>query len=461
MLRGEITGRVDVNYWRLTPIVNRRFENPLFPIVRLGSVVTTVQYGSSVLAKSEPPGVPMLRMNNLQDDGWDLSDLKYVEMSEREVDRYRLVPGDILFNRTNSKELVGKCAVFRESGEWVFASYLIRVRTNDSVLAPQFAADFLATGIGRLQIDRLSRQIIGMTNINAEEIRELRIPLPAVDKQRELVAAMDAARSERHAKLAQAEASLAGMDEFLCEALRLSPPVLDSRRAFAVETLQVKGKQIAPSAYAPELQHFLGALRRGGFSTSRLCDEVALNPRVALGDFGDDTLVSFIPMDAVADGATGDVNPQVRPLGEVRKGYTPFAEGDLLWAKITPCMQNGKISIANNLANGIGFGSTEFHVLRPTSDRVISEYLFVFMAQRSLRQIARLAFTGSAGQQRVPQEFLAQLPLPLPPREVQESIAAEARYRRTEARRLRAEAEARWLQAKRWFEEQLLGPAAP
>jgi restriction endonuclease S subunit len=120
----------------------------------------------------------MLRMNNLQANGWDLSDIKYVELTEKELANWKLETGDIVFNRTNSKELVGKCEVFRESGTWVFASYLMRLRVNEDAAIPEFVSAFLNGPTGRAQIDRESRQIIGMSNINAEEIRTLRVPLP-------------------------------------------------------------------------------------------------------------------------------------------------------------------------------------------------------------------------------------------------------------------------------------------
>lgn len=180
ILRGDIATRWDVGFWRLSSLVEERLSRSLHPIVNLGADLLSLQYGSSALAHTEPTGVPILRMTNLQEDGWEFDDLKYVDLSEREVENYRLKPGDILFNRTNSKELVGKCAVFREEGTWVFASYLIRVRTDTKRLIPDFVADFLSTSFGRLQIDRLSRQIIGMTNINADEIRDLRIPRSAI-----------------------------------------------------------------------------------------------------------------------------------------------------------------------------------------------------------------------------------------------------------------------------------------
>ncbi len=209
--RGELTGRIDVNFWRLTPLFKTRFANPRFPLVELGKIVQLVQYGSSALASAERHGVPIIRMNNLQNDGWDLSDLKYIALSSGELETYRLKVGDILFNRTNSKELVGKCEVFREPGDWVFASYLIRVRLSNGGL-PQFISDFLSTSAGRLQIDRFSRQIIGMTNINAEELRQILIPLPQDSvKQEEFVSTMDRMRAARKRKLDEANALLAGI----------------------------------------------------------------------------------------------------------------------------------------------------------------------------------------------------------------------------------------------------------
>ena len=92
----------------------------------------------------------MIRMNNLQADGWDFRDLKYMELSLKDATRYVLQPGDILFNRTNSKELVGKCEVFHESGAWVFASYLIRVRLNADLAVPEFVSLFCCSALPRL-----------------------------------------------------------------------------------------------------------------------------------------------------------------------------------------------------------------------------------------------------------------------------------------------------------------------
>jgi len=163
---------------------------------RMRDLIGLIQYGTSEKAHDEPSGVPVLRMNNIIGGQLDVSNLKYLHLSRSELEKLKLVDGDILFNRTNSKELVGKCAVFHESGEYVFASYLIRVRLKPNVADPDFVAFIINSPIGRRQIDTLSRQIIGQANINTEELKSLEIPLPSLAIQREIMARVKELRAE-------------------------------------------------------------------------------------------------------------------------------------------------------------------------------------------------------------------------------------------------------------------------
>lgn len=154
-------------------------------------------------------------------------------------------------------------------------------------------------------------------------------------------------------------------------------------------------------------------------------DEVArINERdTAIRELPDELVVTFVPMSAV-DGESGSIAlPEERTLGAVRKGYTPFAEDDVIFAKITPCMENGKAAIARGLRNGRGFGSTEFHVLRPEPG-VSSEWLYYFVRQASFREDAKASFTGTAGQLRVPTRFLEGYSIPVPPLPEQHRIVA-------------------------------------
>jgi type I restriction enzyme, S subunit len=134
--------------------------------------------------------------------------------------------------------------------------------------------------------------------------------------------------------------------------------------------------------------------------------------------------ISFVPMSLVSE--DGDIDTSnSRPINEVDKGFTYFKEEDVLFAKITPCMENGKGAIARNLVNGLGAGSTEFHVIRPIEGKTSSEWIFWFLRNKNTRLLAEKNMTGSAGQKRVPKAFLENVLIPLPTLDNQEQIVHE------------------------------------
>lgn len=155
-----------------------------------------------------------------------------------------------------------------------------------------------------------------------------------------------------------------------------------------------------------------------------LIEAVELNPGPDRGSIPDDLDVSFVPMAAV-EAATGRMDATaIRRFGEVKKGYTVFREGDVLFAKITPCMENGKMAVARGLRNGVGCGSTEFHVLRPKPG-VDAQYVYHFVSSASFRAEAAHHMTGAVGQKRVPAAFLERCEIPLPDQDEQRRIVAE------------------------------------
>ena len=164
-----------------------------------------------------------------------------------------------------------------------------------------------------------------------------------------------------------------------------------------------------------------------------------VNPRTArTGHSGEETAVSFVPMAAVDERFGTIAVREERSLAEVSKGFTAFMDGDVLFAKITPCMENGKAALARNLTNGVGRGSTEFYVLRP-GDRVLSEYIYHFVRQPGFREAAKRSFTGTAGQQRVPKSFMENALLPIPTLDEQRRIV-DVLNRAARIERLRARA---------------------
>lgn len=155
-----------------------------------------------------------------------------------------------------------------------------------------------------------------------------------------------------------------------------------------------------------------------------LVEAVELNPRSNRSALPDASKVSFVPMAAV-EAASGRMDATaIRPFSEIKKGYTVFREGDVLFAKITPCMENGKIAVARGLHNGVGCGSTEFHVLRPRSG-VDPHYIYHFVSSARFRAEAAHHMTGAVGQKRVPTAFLEHCEIPLPDLDEQRRILAE------------------------------------
>jgi type I restriction enzyme S subunit len=154
-------------------------------------------------------------------------------------------------------------------------------------------------------------------------------------------------------------------------------------------------------------------------------EEIAeINPRVPKAALSVVTPVSFVPMAAVGAG-DGSINvSDIRPYSAVQKGYTPFQEGDVLFAKITPCMENGKMAVVPKVENGYGFGSTEFHVLRPY-ECIETGYLYYFVSSKQFRMDAEHNMSGAVGQRRVPTSYLAACEIPLPPLPEQKRIVAK------------------------------------
>ena len=148
-----------------------------------------------------------------------------------------------------------------------------------------------------------------------------------------------------------------------------------------------------------------------------------VNPKLAASDRPAlDETVSFVPMAAVSEETLRIEVHSQRPFSEVSKGYTAFKRGDILVAKITPCFENGKMALAENLPHKLGFGTTEFHVFRP-SPRITGSYLFNLLRAPYIRKAGAIKMKGAAGQRRVPADFFANLQIPLPPLAEQKRIA--------------------------------------
>ena len=424
-------------------------------------LVTYVQYGISAPATEAKVGYPILRMNNLQNDGWELSDLKYIELTENEVETYRLRNGDILFNRTNSKELVGKCEVFKEKGDWVFASYLVRVKIDESIALPDFVSIFLNTSSGRVQIDRVSRQIIGMANINAEEIRDLVVPIAPLNQQHALVAEIQTARKTREQLLKKADALLDSIDGYVLAELGVEMPVVEEKKCFAIHANEITGSRIDPHYHQPKfraINQIIESMGLGVFDLGVLINDISsgITPKVNENYYTDSSGIPFLRVQNVTRQGI-DLSDAKFIKREVHEGMlkrSQLRKDDLVF---TITGRIGSVAVVpDNFEGNISQHSVRFHLKTQIANININpHYVAVFLNSELGKSLAIREVTGGT-RPALDYKALKALKVILPPVEVQNEIVTEVKQRLTKAKELRQEAAKEWKAAKVRFEKQLL-----
>jgi len=163
---------------------------------------------------------------------------------------------------------------------------------------------------------------------------------------------------------------------------------------------------------------------KGKWPMVKLSEVCRINPKKSeVSSLDKNLIVSFVPMEDI--GMVQYITSQKeKPLGKVYKGYTYFRENDVIVAKVTPCFENGKSGIARDLTNGIGFGSSELHIIRP-SEKVLPEFVYPFVTSDQFRKDGKIKMTGTGGLQRVPASYITDFEIPLPPLDEQERIVTE------------------------------------
>ena len=155
-----------------------------WPLGTIRALISEAKYGTAQKASVGIGKYPILRMNNITYSGeMDFTELKYIDLEKKEETKYLTKKGDILFNRTNSKELVGKTAVLERDTPMAIAGYLIRVRTNERS-TPHYISAYLNSRHGKATLMGMCKNIVGMANINAQELQDIKILIPPVEMQK-------------------------------------------------------------------------------------------------------------------------------------------------------------------------------------------------------------------------------------------------------------------------------------
>jgi len=191
---------------------------------------------------------------------------------------------------------------------------------------------------------------------------------------------------------------------------------IDPNKIFLINRSELEGR-LDSTSYKPSFY-----FSSSKYKMEKLKKVAYLNPKVSFDKLDIESEISFVPMEVVNEHNGKVIEARYKKIDEA-KGFTRFAENDLIWAKITPCMQNGKSAVARNLQQGVGCGSTEFFVIRPKSENeLLVDYLHFLLRDARVLKDAQNYFGGSAGQQRVSSEFIKDFKVPMLPIEMQRVI---------------------------------------
>lgn len=355
--------------------------------MNIGAAFTLIRNGASIKQTDSAGGIPITRIETIANRVIDRNHMGYADIYNGDkYSSYFLRDGDILMSHINSIQHLGKAAIYHpldEKEKIIHGMNLLVLRANQKILDNQFAYFYFSSDSFLHKLPRITKKSVNQASFTVSELKKIDIPCPALSQQHKIV-------------------NILSIIQTLCnkrnEQLKIFDELVKS------QFLEMFGHSDRPKV--------------------RLGECCIINPKkssdIRLVD--NDLMVSFVSMSDVSeDGRIVTCNH--KQYESVKSGFTYFSENDVLFAKITPCMENGKGGIAKGLLNGIGFGSTEFHVLRPVDQVSNSCWLYELTSFPQFRQAAEINMTGSAGQRRVPASFLANYKVSLPPISLQNQFA--------------------------------------
>ena len=394
----------------------------------------------------------MVRISDISDNTVNWVNVPFCDIEETDIDNYRLGANDILFARTGGT--VGKSFLVKEVPfESIYAGYLIRTQYNSNELVPEYLKLFMESQLYWEQL-RNGTIATAQPNCNGKTLGSMLIPLPPHNEQQSIVDRLSLLEpllkkysvSEHELEVLNKEMSTLLKKSILQEAIqgKLVPQITAEGTAEELlveirkekENLVKEGK-LKKSAltdsviYKGDNNKYYERIGKSEVEISdeipfeipstwiwcRLKEVLMLNPRNSIDD---NTEVGFIPMTNIHAGYQNRFEYTCRKWKDVKKGFTHLAEGDVAFAKITPCFQNRKSMIVKSVKNGFATGTTELIVLRPYADTIEPKYLLWFCKSSYFIDDAKMK--GTAGQQRVTVDYTPNKLIPLPPKDEQKRI---------------------------------------
>ena len=444
----EMTARFDPAYFIPEyQEYDKRLKSCGLPIVRLSQWIDSIDSGVGIYDLSVEKGWRYLNVNNICEVGINYEECGFVKVPP-DIGAVNVIRGgDIITGRVGT---IGVFAKHSDEPPAYISDNVFRIRLKDC--NSDYVLAVLNSAIVQNQLARAAKGSLQRV-VNKQTIRSLQIPVPPLDVQSRIVAELDAAYEAKRKADEKTAQLLASIDDIVLSELGI-PKLPPQDTSLKARMFMVSSKRVADSTLAPK--HYFSEL---DFSTSqypciRFSDVIDIDPTERSHESREHC--PFVPMENVS-AAYGLIEQVETITGEQTDGYSVFRNGDVIWAKITPCMENGKSAVVETGDVGLLYGSTEFMVFRPRSNEIISRYLHSLLRLKWLRDVAAHHFSGSAGHQRVTTGFFKNLMIPVPPCKIQEKLVAKVNAIYEKAKSLKSAAAKALTSAKSSVEVQLLG----
>ncbi len=447
--RGEIKDRLDAEYFASFNWLGLS----KFPISRIEMHFDVRDGDHSRLPSEElstiEEGVRYLRAQDLNEGEITSNDPIYISHKYFfRIERSHIKAGDLLFSVMAS---IGNSAIVPINFPPATANRAVGILSplTDNTCLTWYLFYLFTTELGTQLYTRIKKGGL-QRRTNLADVQSLEFPLPPPVKQIELVAAMDEARSQRKQKLAEADALLSSLDDYLLNILGLEPPVKDDRKVFAIQTSIISGR-FDPHFHAPNFKKIYRLLSK---TTTKKLGEIVQFSKDSWNPKDEEKLTfCYIEISNVKP-QTGEAIWTETLTKEAPSRARMLVHGDDIIVSLTR-PHHGSIAHLSEEFDGC-IASTGFAVIRSVSKLVNREYLWcILRSQLSLQQMLQRSSGGNYPAITKPE--LENIIIPIPEISIQEQIVAEIQRRRSESQRLRSEAESGWQAAKQWFEEQLLG----
>lgn len=345
--------------------VAQDFSNCKWDMVKLEALFTEIKNGKNVQQFDEVGKYRVSRIQTIADGTVNLEKTKWTNDEVNDTDFLQF--GDILLSHINSFEHLAKSAIYKFSEKVIHGVNLIKFRADKEKINPEYAIYIFKSPLFIEKAKSYAQKAVNQASIKVADLKTIQIPLPPLEIQEEIVKELDGYQA-----------------------------VID-------------GAQKVVDNWKPTLPI------NPEWEKVKLGDVCEINPKKSqVAEIDKSTLVSFVPMECVSERDMLFTPKENRKIGEVYSGYTYFTDNDVLLAKVTPCFENGKSGLARNLTNSIGFGSSEFFVLR-ANETILPEIIYYTIVNNKFIENGKDKMSGTGGLKRVVKDYVENYEFLVPP----------------------------------------------